>query len=384
MSEIKKISDYTSNAPYAQGAAGAQADHGKLPPQAVELENAVLGALLIEKEAVNAVIDILQPHSFYKEAHQKIFYAIQILFQRSEPIDILTVTNELRKNGELEQVGGPYYIAQLTNQVASSANVEFHARIISQKFIQRELIRISSDIIRDAYDETTDVFTLLDKAESNLFAVAEGNIRKNYDSMSSLIRLAIEQIETSKSQEGGITGIPSGFTALDRMTSGWQPSDLIIVAARPAMGKTSFALSLCRNAAVDFKQPMAVFSCEMSSLQLVTRLVSSESEISSEKLRSGDLANHEMEQIHAKITDLAEAPLFIDDTPALSVFELRAKARRLKAQHDIQLIVVDYLQLMTAGGDNKAGNREQEISTISRSLKSIAKELNIPIVALSS
>lgn len=368
---------------FPKGSTGGLPEHGKLPPQALDLENAVLGALLIEKEAVNAVIDILQPHSFYKEGHQKIFRIIQILFQRSEPIDILTVTNELRKEGVLEDVGGPYYIAQLTNQVASSANVEFHARIISQKFIQRELIRISSEIITDAYDETTDVFSLLDKAESNLFAVAEGNIRKNYDSMSTLIRQAIEQIETSKSREGGITGIPSGFTALDRMTSGWQPSDLVIVAARPAMGKTSFALSLCRNAAVDFKKPMAVFSCEMSSLQLVTRLVSSESEISSEKLRSGDLANHEMEQIHAKITDLAEAPLFIDDTPALSVFELRAKARRLKAQHDIQLIVVDYLQLMTAGGDNKSGNREQEISTISRSLKSIAKELNIPIVALS-
>lgn len=383
MSEIKKISDFSSRVAKPKNVVGDQLEHGKLPPQALDLENAVLGALLIEKEAVNAVIDILQPHSFYKEAHQKIFYTIQILFQRSEPIDILTVTNELQKNGDLELVGGPYYIAQLTNQVASSANVEFHARIIAQKFIQRELIRISSEIINDAYDETTDVFSLLDKAESSLFAVAEGNIRKNYDSMSSLIRLAIEQIETSKSQEGGITGIPSGFTALDRVTSGWQPSDLIIVAARPAMGKTSFALSLCRNAAVDFSQPMAVFSCEMSSLQLVTRLVSSESEISSEKLRSGNLANHEMEQIHAKINGLAEAPIFIDDTPALSVFELRAKARRLKAQHDIQLIVVDYLQLMTAGGDNKGGNREQEISTISRSLKSIAKELNIPIIALS-
>lgn len=357
-------------------------EHGKLPPQAVELEEAVLGALMLEREAVNTVIDILQPKSFYKNSHQRVFETIQELFQRSEPIDLLTVTNRLKQKGELDLIGGPYFISQLTNKISSAANIEFHARIISQKYIQRELIRISSEIIHDAYDETTDVFSLLDKAESNLFSVSEGNIRKNYDSMSTLIRLALKQIESAKGQNGNVVGVPSGFTALDRMTAGWQKSDLIILAARPAMGKTSFALSLCRNAAIDFHMPMAVFSCEMSSLQLVTRLVSAESEISSEKLRSGNLADHEIEQIHAKITDLAEAPIFIDDTPALSVFELRAKARRLKAQHDIQLIIVDYLQLMTVGGDGK-GNREQEISTISRSLKSIAKELNIPVIALS-
>ena len=357
-------------------------EHGKLPPQALELEEAVLGALMLERDAVNTVIDILQPKSFYKEAHQKVFEVIQELFQRSDPIDLLTVTNRLKQKGELDIVGGAYFISQLTNRVSSSANIEFHARIISQKYIQRELIRISSEIINDAFDETTDVFTLLDKAESNLFAVSEGNIRKNYDTMSTLIRQALKQIESAKGQDGNVIGVPSGFTAMDRITAGWQRSDLIILAARPAMGKTSFALSLGRNAAINFKKPIAVFSCEMSSLQLVTRLVSSESEISSEKLRSGNLADHEIEQIHAKITELAEAPIFIDDTPALSVFELRAKARRLKAQHNIELIIVDYLQLMTVGGDGK-GNREQEISTISRSLKSIAKELDIPVIALS-
>ncbi|MCB0402732.1 MAG: replicative DNA helicase [Flavobacteriales bacterium] len=357
-------------------------EHGKLPPQAVDLEEAVLGALMLDRDAVNAAIDILQPKSFYKEAHQKIFSAIQTLFQSSEPVDILTVTNELKQRGELEIVGGPYYITQLTNRVASAANIEYHARIIAQKYIQRELIRISSEIITDAYDETTDVFTLLDKAESSLFSVAEGNIRKNYETMSDLIRESLKQIEEAKSQESGVTGIPSGFTALDRITSGWQPSDLIIIAARPAMGKTSYVLSLARNAAVQFDMPVAVFSLEMSSIQLVTRLVSAESEISSEKLRSGNLRNDEIQQIHTKITGLADAKIFIDDTPGLSVFELRAKARRLKAQHDIQLLVIDYLQLMTAGGDNK-GNREQEISTISRSLKSIAKELSIPVIALS-
>jgi replicative DNA helicase len=697
---------------------------GKLPPQAVELEEAVLGALMLEKDALTAVIDILQPKSFYKEAHGRIFGAIQNLFQRSEPIDILTVTQELKRTGELEIVGGAYYISQLTNRVASSANVEFHARIIAQKYIQRELIRISSDTIRDAYEETADVFDLLDHAERNLFSVVEGNIRKNYDKMSSLISQAMQQIEAAKNQKSGVSGVPSGFTDLDRMTSGWQNSDLVILAARPAMGKclgkgtkvvmfdgtlknvedvqagdllmgddstsrmvmginrgqenmywvhqnhgisyrvneshilslkrsrnegphkhgdilnievkdyltktdkfksnykgykvpiefeeqnlavnpyflglwlgdghsyssritntdeeviqfineyadelelefveykqenrtnnyaitkgargkqdffsiqgelrkldlirnkhiphnyvanstqnrlqllaglidsdghyseefnvyeitqknerlakdikflcdslgfktslktkkaqitdrnyecdvyrvrisgnieiipvkverkkarernaisdwrqtgitvafdkfddyygfeidgnhlflledmtvthnTAFVLTLARNAAVDFQRPIAVFSLEMASVQLVQRLISAEAELPAEKLKKGQLVDHEMQQLHVKIGKLSEAPLFIDDTPALSIFEMRAKCRRLKAQHDIQMVVVDYLQLMTTGGDNSRGNREQEISTISRSLKSIAKELNIPVIALS-
>ena len=381
MAEANKISIRKRTKPAIQ--ISQNLEHGKLPPQAIDLEEAVLGALMLEKEAVNAAIDILQPKSFYKEIHQKIFAAIQELFQRSEPVDILTVTNELKQRGELDIIGGAYYITQLTNRVASAANIEFHARIISQKFIQRELIRISSEIITDAYDETTDVFSLLDKAETSLFSVAEGNIRKNYETMSDLIRESIKKIEEAKNQESGVIGVASGFTALDRVTSGWQPSDLVIIAARPAMGKTSYVLSLARNAAVDFNIPVAFFSLEMSSVQLVTRLVSAESEISSEKLRSGNLRAHEIQQIHTKIDGLAEAPIFIDDTAGLSIFELRAKARRLKSQHDIQLLIIDYLQLMTGGGDNKNGNREQEISMISRSLKSIAKELNIPVLALS-
>jgi replicative DNA helicase len=380
MAETDKISTRKRTRPVALS---PNLEHGKLPPQAVDLEEAVLGALMLEKEAVNTVIDILQPKSFYKETHQRIFAVIQDLFQKSEPVDILTVTNLLKQNGELDIVGGAYFITQLTNRVASAANIEFHARIIAQKYIQRELIRISSEIITDAYDETTDVFNLLDKAESSLFSVAEGNIRKNYESMSDLIRESIAQIELAKNQESGVIGVASGFTALDRVTSGWQPSDLVIIAARPAMGKTSYVLSLARNAAVDFNIPVAFFSLEMSSVQLVTRLVSAESEISSEKLRSGNLRNDEIQQIHTKIQKLAEAPIFIDDTAGLSVFELRAKARRLKSQHDIKLLIIDYLQLMSGGGDNKNGNREQEISMISRSLKSIAKELNIPVLALS-
>jgi replicative DNA helicase len=355
---------------------------GKLPPQAVDLEEAVLGAMMLEKDALTNVIDILQPKSFYKESNGKIFSAIQTLFNNSEPVDILTVTNQLKKTGELDIVGGAYYITSLTNRVASAANAEFHARIISQKYIQRELIRISTETIRNAYEDTTDVFDLLDAAESSLYSVVESNIRKNYDKMSTLIGQAIKQIEVARNQKTGVTGVESGFTELDRITSGWQNSDLIIIAARPAMGKTAFVLTLGRNAAVDFGKPVAVFSLEMSSIQLVSRLIASESELSAEKLRKGQLEDHEFEQLNSKIGKLAEAPIFIDDTPALSIFELRAKARRLHQQHGIRLLVVDYLQLMTAGGDNK-GNREQEISSISRSLKSIAKELNIPVIALS-
>jgi replicative DNA helicase len=355
---------------------------GKIPPQALDLEEAVLGSLMLEKSAVNDAIDILKPESFYKSAHQKIFAVIVDLFQKSQPIDILTVTSALKQSGELDVVGGPYYISQLTNRVGSTANIEFHARIIAQKFIQRELIRISSKTIKSAYEDTTDVFELLDQAESDLFQIAEGNIKKNYENMQSLLKQAIENIEKAKKNEDGVSGVPSGFTALDKVTAGWQKADMIVIAARPGMGKTAFVLSMARNMAVDFNRAVAVFSLEMSSVQLVNRLIASETEISAEKLRKGNLADHEFQQLHARIGKLSEAPLFIDDTPALSIFELRAKCRRLKAQHDIQLVVIDYLQLMTAGGEGK-GNREQEISTISRSIKSIAKELEIPIIALS-
>mgnify|MGYP003638522179 CR=1 FL=1 len=354
---------------------------GKIPPQALDLEEAVLGALLLEKKAVDDVIDVLSPDSFYKDSHQKIYNAIKELFGESKPIDLLTVTEKLKSNGELEFVGGPYYISQLTNRVASAANIEFHARIIAQKHILRELIRISTNTISKAFDDTSDVFDLLDQAENDLFQVAQSNIRKTGDSMSSLVQMAISRIEELGTKDESLSGVPTGFRDLDEMTSGFQPSDMVILAARPAMGKTSFALTMARNTAVDFGQGVAVFSLEMSSLQLVTRLISSETQLSADKLRKGKLTDYEWEQLTSKIDSLSKAPIFIDDTPAISVFELRAKCRRLKSQHDIQLIVIDYLQLMTAGGNG--GNREQEISTISRSLKSIAKELNVPVIALS-
>lgn len=354
---------------------------GKLPPQALDLEEAVLGAMMLERGAINEVMDILKPESFYKESHQRIFAAMMTLFADSSPVDILTVTDKLRKNGDLEMAGGAYYISQLTNRIASGANIEYYARIIIQKHVTRELIKIADDTLRKAYDETTDALELLDATENNLFKIAEGNIKKNYDSMSVLMQKAIKEIEAARNNKEGISGVPTGFTALDRVTSGWQKSDMIVVAARPAMGKTAFVLSMARNVAVKFKRPVAFFSLEMSSVQLVNRLIASEAEIDASKLRKGNLADHEFQQMHSRIRNLAEAPIFIDDTPALSVFELRAKARRLKQQHDIELIIIDYLQLMS-GGDSK-GNREQEISTISRSIKTIAKELNIPIIALS-
>jgi replicative DNA helicase len=357
---------------------------GKIAPNARDLEVAVLGAIMLDQAAVNAVIDILKPTSFYDPRHHLIFMSILDLFSKGEPIDILTVAQNMRKEGTLEAAGGAQYISMLTNQVASSANIETHARVISQKFIQRELIRISGKIIQDAYEETTDVFDLLDEAEASLFGVAEGNIRKNYDKMSQLIKLALDEIDKAQKNKSGVTGVPSGFTALDKVTNGWQRSDMIVIAARPAMGKTAFVLSMARNMAVDFKQPVAIFSLEMSSLQLVQRLISSETEIEADKLRRGQLAEHELHQLHQRISRITDAPLFIDDTPALSVFELRAKCRRLKAQHGIQMIIIDYLQLMSVGGgDSKGGNREQEISTISRSIKQIAKELDVPVIALS-
>lgn len=356
---------------------------GKVQPQAIPLEEAVLGALMLDKEALAIVLDILRPESFYLDAHQLIYRAMLRLFERSQPVDLLTVTEELKKNGELQSAGGPHYLVELTDRVASSANIEFHARLIAQKHIQRELIRVSTTIIRDAYEDTTDVFDLLDEAEQGLFSIAQQNMSRSYESMGSLASKLQKQLEELKNREDGLTGIPTGFTDLDRLTSGWQPSDLIIVAARPGMGKTSFTLSLAKNAACDFGKGVAIFSLEMSSLQLVQRMVSMEAEISGSKLRNGQLEEYEWEQLHSAIERMSDAPIYIDDTPGINIFEVRAKARRLKMQHDIQLVIIDYLQLMSGGSDNQRGNREQEISAISRALKGLAKELEVPVIALS-
>lgn len=357
---------------------------GKVPPQAPDLEEAVLGALMLEKDALTEVVEVLQPETFYVDKHKAIYTAIVDLFQLSDPIDLLTVINRLRTTGELERAGGEYYVAKLTSKVNSASNIEYHARIIAERAIKRSLIGIASEIEKDAYEETVDVFELLDRTEKHLFDVSESNIRKNYAGMHEIMREAIEQLEERRDQADGLTGVASGFTALDRVTSGWQKSDLVIIAARPAMGKTAFILSAVRNAAVDFQVPCAVFSLEMSSVQLVNRLISSEAELESDKIRKGNLEEYEWTQLHHKITKLDSAPIYIDDTPALSILELRAKCRKMKQQHGIGMVVIDYLQLMHGdSGSRKTGNREQEIASISRALKNIAKELEVPVIALS-
>ena len=362
-------------------ATSTQKIDGKLQPQAIELEEVVLGALMIDNESLSDTIDSLQSEYFYKPDHQKIFEAIVNLFNNSKPVDILTVSEELKRLGFLESVGGMLYISQLTNNISSASNTEFHARIIAENFIKRSLISISNNIIGDAFNDTIDIFDLLNTAEEKLFTVTEGTLRKSYDKMSSLIKGALDNIEILRQKEDGLSGVPSGFTKLDRVTSGWQKSDLIIVAARPGMGKTAFALTMARNIAINHKTPIGFFSLEMSSEQLVGRLIASEAQLPAQKLRKGDLKDFEMVQLHEKIKELTDAQIYIDDTPALTIFELRAKARRLVKNHNVKVIIVDYLQLMSAGGNS--GNREQEISTISRSLKGIAKELKIPVIALS-
>ncbi|MFO7615913.1 MAG: replicative DNA helicase [Bacteroidales bacterium] len=310
-------------------------DLGRVPPQAIEIEEAVLGALMLEKDAAASVIDILQPESFYKDTHRTIYECVLNLSINHEPIDLLTVTEELKKGGKLEMVGGPYYLTQLTSKVASAAHVEYHARIVAQKYIQRELIRVSSDIQERAFDSNQDVDELLDFAEGELFNVAFGNIKKETQKIDVLIERALARMEELSSRESALSGIPSGFVKLDRITSGWQPSDLVIIAARPSMGKTAFMLSMARNMAVDHNRPVAVFSLEMSSLQLVNRLIVSETELAAEKVRSGQLKKYEWEQLEIKLKTLVNAPIYIDDTPAISVFELRACSddRRCPAEH---------------------------------------------------
>jgi replicative DNA helicase len=353
---------------------------GKLPPQALDLEEAVLGALMLEKNALNAVVEFLKPEHFYVEAHKEIYTAIIDLFKSSEPVDMRTVVNQLRKQAKLELVGGAYIIAELTAKVSSAANIEYHARVIIEMAIKRDLIQIASQIHHDAYEDVTDVFELLDKTEQSIFQISDSNLKKNYDNMRNLMTRAIQELQTLKEHKDGLTGVPSGFTELDRMTSGWQKSDLVIIAARPGMGKTAFVVSALRNAAVDFKIPVAIFSLEMASIQLVNRMISAEAELESEKIKKGNLADHEWTQLVHKTSKLSSAPIFIDDTPAISILELRAKCRRLKAEHGIQVIVIDYLQLMRG---EQGGNREQEIASISRALKGIAKELSVPVLALS-
>lgn len=355
---------------------------GKIPPQALDMEAAVLGALMLEK---NAIVDIqgqLIPDSFYLETNRKIYKAILDLSAKHAAIDILTVAEELKSNDDLDIVGGTSYLAYLSGRVGSASSIEYHSKIVAQKYLQRRLITIATEIQREAFDDKTDVRDMIDSAQQKIFDVAEGNISRETRHIEHIVEAAIQEMENSAAREDGFSGIPSGFTSLDRITSGWQPSDLIIVAARPSMGKTAFVLSMARATAVEFGKGVAFFSLEMSATQLVKRLMVSETGLSSDKIRNGKLEDHEWHQLEVKLQALAAAPLYIDDTPALSIYEFRSKARRLVLNHEIKIIVIDYLQLMTGPPEMK-GMREQEVSSISRSLKAIAKELGVPIIALS-
>lgn len=360
--------------------------YGKIPPQANDMEQAVLGAVMLEKDKLAEVLEIIQsPDCFYVDAHQKIYAAIRRLFDKGEPVDLLTVTEELRRSDELEIVGGAYFLTILTTSVLTSAHVEAHARIVMEKFVQRELIRLSGNIIADAYEDSTDVFDLLDKAESNLYEITDKHLRKNFKSLNEVLATTIKEIEEAKERNEDVTGVPTGYRHLDQVTAGWQKNALIIVAARPAVGKTAFCLNLAMNAALNSSKPypVAFFSLEMGAGELVKRMLAATTEVSMDAITKGRMQQHEFVQLTERMKKLSTAKIFLDDQAALNIFELRAKARRLKQRHDIQLIVIDYLQLMQADANKGGGNREQEISKISRDLKSLAKELEIPIIALS-
>jgi replicative DNA helicase len=358
-------------------------DVGKVPPQAIDVEEAVLGALLIEPNVVPDVMDSLVSECFYKETNKKIFKAISDLSSRHEPVDIFTVADELKKSNDLEEVGGPFYLSQLSSKIGAAAHIDYHTKILLQKYIQRELISISYQVQKDSFDDSIPVDDLLDTAQDKMFALSEKNMKRETQPIQTVINSALEEIEKYQEREDGLSGLASGFTGIDRITLGWQASDLVIVAARPAMGKTAFVLTMARNMAVAKHTPVAFFSLEMSSLQLVKRLLVSETGLSSEKIRGGKkLAGHELVQLNERIKDLSKAPLYIDDTPSLSIFEFRSKARKLVRKAGVKMIMIDYLQLMT-GPPELRGMREQEVSNISRSLKAVAKELNIPIIALS-
>lgn len=355
---------------------------GHLQPQAIDIEKVVLGALMIDKDAFTVVSEIIKPETFYEARHQKIYEAVQSLNLQEKPVDIMTVTEELRHKGTLEDVGGPAYVVELSSQVASSAHIEYHAHILAQKFLARQLIQFASMIETDAFDETVDLDDLMQKAEGALFEISQKNMLQDYVQIDTIVDQAHQLLLQASNREGGLTGVPSGFRKLDDITAGWQPSDLVIIAGRPAMGKTSFALSIAKNVAIDYRKPIAFFSLEMNNVQLVNRLISNVCSIPGNKILNGQLTPDEWERFDSNIRKMQGAPIYVDDTPGLSIFELRTKARRLVREHGIELLMIDYLQLMNANG-MRFNSRQEEVSTISRSLKGLAKELNIPVLALS-
>jgi len=351
-------------------------------PQVVDFEQGILGAMMLENDAVSTIIDMLPVEAFYDPRNQLIYTAIRELFNDSKPIDLLTVKEQLQKNDALKAVKTDY-LASLALKIATTSDLERHAGIILEKYILRQVISAGTSMSANALDNTQDVFEVLNEAERSLFEIAENILSKSAESLKEALPRVLKEIEMATQNKDGISGVPTGFHDLDKMTAGWQKSDMIVVAARPGMGKTALVLSMARNTAVDFNIPIAFFSLEMSTEQLIKRLIASQTQIDSERIRNGRLSPSDMVKIHEKTSEILNAPLYMDDTPALSIFELRAKARRLKMKHNVQLIFIDYLQLMSTGMPKNGMNREQEISTISRSVKGLAKELNIPIVILS-
>jgi replicative DNA helicase len=358
--------------------------YGKVPPQAKDLEERILGAIMLEAGSIDRVLEFITEESFYVTAHQDIFRCMLSLHQKGQPTDLGTIVEELRRQEKLEEVGGPYYVTQLTKKVVSTGSIEHHAQIIAQKFLAREIIRVGSEMVTEAYEDSTDVFQMLDQAEEQLMGIGSKHIQGEVKGIDTVLVKAIQKIEEWRKQDTHITGVPSGYEQLDRATRGWQATDLIILAARPSVGKTSFALRLARNAAINQVKPVpvAIWSLEMEDIQLALRMLAAESGMMLHRIQTGRLEDEDMAKLYSRgIQTLAGTKIFIDDQPGLNLLKLRAKARRLKKKHDIGLILVDYLQLMS--GDESKGNREQEISKISRGLKLLAKELKIPIIALS-
>ena len=351
-------------------------------PQAVEIERVVLGSLMVDSDAFSVVSELLKPETFYEPRHQKIYEAIRNMNMDERPVDIMTLNDELSKMGEIDKVGGVDYLMEISSQVASAAHVESHARILAEKYMQRQLIHFAGDIETKAYDSSVDVDELMQQAEGSLFQISQNNMKQDFTQVAPVVKNAVEILQRAASNKGGLTGIPTGYTGMDEITSGWQASDLVIIAGRPAMGKTSFALSIAKNVAVDYGVPIGFFSLEMNNVQLVNRLISNVCEVSGRKILNGQLDPSDWERLDKRIGRLTDAPIYVDDTPGLSVFELRTKARRLVREKGVKIIMIDYLQLMNANG-MKFGSRQEEVSTISRSLKGLAKELDIPVLALS-
>ncbi len=353
----------------------------KLPPQNLEAEQSVLGGILIENESINKVIESLTVDDFYREGHRKIFHALINLLERDEPADLITLTNELRKLDHLDAVGGASYLASLIDSVPTAANIEYYAKIVKEKAILRRLIQTSTEIITQSYQDRGDVEGFIDEAERAIFEISEKRVKRSFYSIRDVVKESFKTLEKLFEKKDLVTGVPSGFKELDRLTAGFHASDLIIVAGRPSMGKTALCLNLAQYAAIEKRVPVAIFSLEMSKEQLVIRMLCSEAKVEGTKLRTGFLTESDWPMLTLAAGNLSDAPIFIDDTAAVTVLELRAKARRLKAEHGLGLLIVDYLQLMK--GRAKVESRQQEISEISRSLKALAKELDIPVIAVS-